>query len=293
MSSVSTHAAGSAVVTGTPVEVRATRTLSVAHRAAPPGSPHAGTVVFFAHGGGGNKNQWRRQWRTFGDAGYGLVAWDFLGHGDSPRPHAGGGAYHGEETLRDYLALFHRYKGTHNVLVAHSLGTGSTLALLERLAGLGRLHEVSGALLLGTQLARPVSRQSPLPGWLLEWIKPVFARRFRRLAWHPDADPALVAYESRIARGNRMTTFQAVLRDAPWPDAARLAALDLPVTVLAGDADGLTPPAGGHALADALPDATFDVLHACGHQLMLEQPDAVNVALLALLERIAHPAASA
>ncbi len=169
----------------------------------PPGSPHAGTVVFFPHGGGGNKNQWRRQWRTFGDAGYGLVAWDFLGHGDSPRPHAGGGAYHGEETLRDYLALFHRYKGTHNVLVAHSLGTGSTLALLERLAGLGRLHEVSGALLLGTQLARPVSRQSPLPGWLLEWIKPVFARRFRRLAWHPDADPALVAYDSPIARRNR------------------------------------------------------------------------------------------
>ncbi|RQQ16826.1 alpha/beta fold hydrolase [Burkholderia stagnalis] len=281
------------VVAGVPVEVRAGRTLSVAQRAAPPGSPHAGTVVFFAHGGGGNKNQWRAQWRTLADAGYGLVAWDFLGHGDSPRPHAQSGAYHGDETLRDYLALFDRYKGTHNVLVAHSLGTGSTLALLDRLAALGRLREASGALLLGTQLARPVTRPPALPGWLLEWIKPVFARRFRRLAWHPQADPALVAYESRIARRNRMATFQAVVRDAPWPDAARLAALALPIAVLAGDSDGLTPPAGGRALADALPDATFDVLPACGHQLMLERPDAVNAALLALLDRAVHPAQSA
>ncbi|HKT62914.1 alpha/beta hydrolase [Burkholderia pyrrocinia] len=291
MTSVSNFAAAaSAVVAGVPVEVRAGRTLSVAHRAAPPGSPHAGTVLFFAHGGGGNKNQWRDLWRTFAAAGYGLVAWDFLGHGDSPRPPAKSGAYHGDETLRDYLALFDRYKGTHNVLVAHSLGTGSTLALLARLAALGRLHEAGGALLLGTRLARPVTRPPALPGWLLEWIKPVFARRFRRLAWHPQADPALVAYESRIARRNRMSTLQAVVRDAPWPDSARLATLDLPVAVLAGDADGLTPPAGGRALADALPNASFGVLPACGHQLMLEQPDAVNAALRSLLERVVQPA---
>ncbi|MBJ9749469.1 alpha/beta hydrolase [Burkholderia cepacia] len=294
MTSVSNVAAdASVVVAGVPVEVRAGRTLSVAHRAAPRGSPHAGTVLFFAHGGGGNKNQWRAQWRTFADAGYALVAWDFVGHGDSPRPPARSGAYHGDETLLDYLALFDRYKGTHNMLVAHSLGTGSTLALLERLAALGRPHEASGALLLGTQLARPVTRPSALPGWLLEWIKPLFARRFRRLAWHPQADPALVAYESRVARRNRMTTFQAVLRDAPWPDAARLASLDLPVAVLAGDADGLTPPAGGRALADALPNATFDVLSACGHQLMLERPDEVGAALRVLLERAVQPAPSA
>ncbi|RQS71217.1 alpha/beta hydrolase [Burkholderia sp. Bp8963] len=294
MTSHSTYAAaGPVVVTGTPVEVRTGRTLSVAHRPAPPDSPHADTVVFFAHGGGGNKNQWRRQWRTLADAGYGLVAWDFLGHGDSPRPDTRDGAYRGAETIQDYLALFDRYKGARNVLVAHSLGTGSTLVLLQHLADLGRLHEASAALLLGTRLTRPAMQPSALPAWLLEWLKPVFARRFRRLAWHPQADRALVAYESRIARRNRMATFQAVLRDAPWPDAARLAALDLPVVVLAGDADGLTPAADGRALADALPDATFGVLRECGHQLMLERPEAVEAALRALLDRIERPADTA
>ncbi|NIE89092.1 alpha/beta fold hydrolase, partial [Burkholderia sp. Tr-860] len=178
-------------VAGTPVQVRPGRILNLAHHR-PAAGAHADTVLFFAHGGGGNKNQWRHLWRSFAAAGYTLVAWDFLGHGDSPRPDPRLGAYRGDETLADYLAIVERYRGRRNVLVAHSLGTGSTLALLERLASRGRLREVDAALLLGTQLARAVPRRPPrLPGWALEWLKPLFARRFRRLAWHPGADPAL------------------------------------------------------------------------------------------------------
>ncbi|MFM0740182.1 alpha/beta fold hydrolase [Paraburkholderia xenovorans] len=284
--------ATSVVVTGTQVEVRPGRTLSVAHHPAPADSPHADTVVFFAHGGGGNKNQWRFQWRALADAGYGLVAWDFLGHGDSPRPDPRHGGYRGEDTVADYLAIFERYRRERNVLAAHSLGTGSTLALLDRLEQHGRLHEVSAALLLGTQLERPVRRTPALPDWLLEWLKPIFARRFTRLAWHPTANPALVAYESRLARRNRMGTFKAIVSAAPWPGAARLAALDVPIAVLSGDSDGVTLPAGGRALAAALPDATFDVLRDCGHQLMLERPDDVDRVLFELLTLLERAAAS-
>ncbi|MEK6418384.1 MAG: alpha/beta hydrolase [Burkholderia gladioli] len=270
-------------VIGAPVQVRPGRILNLAHHR-PAAGAHADTVLFFAHGGGGNKNQWRFLWHSFAAAGYTLVAWDSLGHGDSPRPDPQLGAYRGDETVADYLAIVQRYRGRRNVLVAHSLGTGSTLALLERLTARGRLREVDAALLLGTQLARPVRRRpSRLPGWALEWLKPLFARRFRRLAWHPDADPALIAYESRIASRNRMATFLAIVRDAPWPDAAALAELALPIAVLSGDADGLTPAAGGLALADALPRASHAVLRDCGHQLMLERPSEVEQALRALL----------
>lgn len=270
-------------VVGTPVEVRPGRILSLAHHR-PAAGARADTVLFFAHGGGGNKNQWRQQWRAFAEAGHTLVAWDFLGHGDSPRPDPRLGGYHGDQTLADYLAIVERYRGRRNLLVAHSLGTGSTLAVLAWLASRGRLHEVDAALLLGTQLARPLRRRpSILPAWALEWLKPLFARRFQRLAWHPEADPALVAYEARLASRNRMAIFQALLRDAPWPGAAALAQLDLPIAVLSGDADGLTPAAGGQALAEALPRAHHRVLRACGHQLMLERPLEVTQALHGLL----------
>ncbi|WP_345891126.1 alpha/beta hydrolase [Burkholderia sp. Ax-1719] len=275
--------ATSVVVKGARIEVRPGRTLSVAHRAAPPGSPHAGTVVFFAHGGGGNKNQWRYQWDALAADGYELVAWDFAGHGESPTPSPASGAYRGEQTITDYRALFDRFKGKSNVLVAHSLGTGSTLALLDRLSNEDRLGEVNAVLLLGTQEGRPQPRSPALPVWLLELLKPWFARGFKRLAWHPDASRVLVDYESKVARRNRMAIFRALIQDAPWANPAGLSRLDLSVVVLSGDSDGLTPAEGGRALALALPAARFEVVARCGHQLMLERPDAVNAALRSLL----------
>ncbi|MCA8251197.1 alpha/beta hydrolase [Burkholderia multivorans] len=278
--------ATSVVVKGARIEVRPGRTLNVAHREAPAGSPHAGTVVFFAHGGGGNKNQWRYQWDALAADGYELVAWDFAGHGESPTPPPASGAYRGEQTIADYRALFDRFKGKRNVLVAHSLGTGSTLAVLDRLSSEGRLHEVDAALLLGTQLGRPQPRSPALPIWLLEWLKPWFARGFRRLAWHPDASRVLVDYESKIARRNRMAIFRALIQDVPWANPAGLSRLDLPVVVLSGDSDGLTPAEGGRALALALPAASFEIVGRCGHQLMLERPDVVTGALRLLLGKV-------
>lgn len=50
-------------------------------------------------------------------------------------------------------ALVERYRGKRNVLVAYSLGTGSTLVVLEWLASRGWLREMDAALMPGTQLA--------------------------------------------------------------------------------------------------------------------------------------------
>lgn len=47
---------------------------------------------------------------------------------------------------------------------------------------------------------------------------------------------------------------------------------------------GLQP--GGQALAGQLPNAEFQVLEACGHQLMLEKPDAVLKAFNTLHTRV-------
>ncbi|WP_157768531.1 hypothetical protein [Burkholderia ambifaria] len=56
------------------------------------------------------------------------------------------------------MALVERYRGKRNVLVAHSLGSGSTLLVLEWLTSRGRLREVDAALVPGTQLAWPGRR---------------------------------------------------------------------------------------------------------------------------------------
>ncbi|MGU9825638.1 alpha/beta fold hydrolase [Pseudomonas sp. LF242] len=257
------------VVRGEAVEVRRGRSLSIAHHR---GTPESATVVFFCHGAGGNKDQWRLQWQALKAEGYSLVAWDLLGHGDSAKPRKAT-AYAWSELVADYLAILQRYGGARNVIVAHSFGTGLSLSTLLAKPAV----PVDAALLLGTQLHRPVTGGGlmALPAWLLEWLRPVLAKGFRERAWHATADPALVAYEEKLTERNRLSMFKALMKHAQWPDADQVRSLLLPVSVLAGDSDGLTPASGGQALAAQLPNAVFQVLENCGHQLMLEKPQAV------------------
>lgn len=59
-----------------------------------------------------------------------------------------------------------------------------------------------------------------------------------------------------------------------------LPGIRVPTLVLVGDRDPLTPPIRAREMADALPDASLVIVADCGHASTLEQPDAVNAALL-------------
>ena len=71
---------------------------------------------------------------------------------------------------------------------------------------------------------------------------------------------------------------------------ARLGTLTMPALVLWGEEDPLVPPAVGRKLADALPDAQFHLLAACGHLPTLEKP-AEAAALFAKFLHQALPSA--
>lgn len=59
-----------------------------------------------------------------------------------------------------------------------------------------------------------------------------------------------------------------------------LAAISVPTLVLVGDCDSLTPPEHSEEMAAAIPGARLVVVPECGHGSTLEQPEAVNRALL-------------
>ncbi|WEK39739.1 MAG: alpha/beta fold hydrolase [Candidatus Brevundimonas colombiensis] len=63
-----------------------------------------------------------------------------------------------------------------------------------------------------------------------------------------------------------------------------LPGIRVPTLVLVGDRDPLTPPIRAREMADALPDAHLVIVPDCGHASTLEQPDAVNAALLYWLD---------
>lgn len=280
------HEAGNSIarntVAGERVEIRPGRFIDIARHT---GTRNENRVVFFCHGSGGNKDQWRNQWRALAAQGYNLLAWDMLGHGASAKPEQSA-AYAWEELVEDYLEVLRRYKGERNVLVGHSFGTGLTLSALARLERQDSASTVESVLLLGSMLLRPEAKNPvlSLPAWLLEILRPWLSKGFRTRAWHAQADPALVAYEEKLTESNPLYVFKALMSQARWPELIELDNIKVAVHVMAGDSDGLTPAAGGEALFQRLPNASFELLNQCGHQLMLEKPRHVLNALTRLLD---------
>lgn len=66
---------------------------------------------------------------------------------------------------------------------------------------------------------------------------------------------------------------------------AVLADIACPTLVLGGELDRVCPPDRHEEIARRIPGAELKLLAGCGHISTLEQPDAVNAALLDLLER--------
>jgi pimeloyl-ACP methyl ester carboxylesterase len=64
-----------------------------------------------------------------------------------------------------------------------------------------------------------------------------------------------------------------------------LPAISVPTLVLVGDSDTFTPPNRSQEMAAAIPGARLVVVPECGHASTIEQPDAVN---RALIEWITH-----
>jgi pimeloyl-ACP methyl ester carboxylesterase len=65
--------------------------------------------------------------------------------------------------------------------------------------------------------------------------------------------------------------------------AADAAAIRAPVLLVAGRDDAISPVANSEALAAELADARVRVLEPCGHWHPIEQPGALNAALLEFL----------
>lgn len=74
--------------------------------------------------------------------------------------------------------------------------------------------------------------------------------------------------------------FRAQLEIDPRDRLPAYAAITAPCHVIAFADDLVTPPYLGREVAQAVPGATFEVLRNCGHYGYLEDPDAVNAAII-------------
>ncbi|MFF1465438.1 alpha/beta fold hydrolase [Streptomyces sp. NPDC058330] len=199
------------------------------------------------------------------------------------------------------------------VLVGHSMGGMTMMALADRHPELirdrvaavafvgtssGKLGEVNfGLPVAGVNAVRRV-----LPGVLralgsqTELVErgrrataDLFAGLIKRYSFGSrDVDPAVSRFAERLIES---TPIDVVAEFYPaFTEHDKSGALpafrDVPVLILAGDKDLVTPGTHSEAIADQLPDAELVIVPDAGHLVMLEHPQTVTDRLADLLVRI-------
>ena len=269
-----------------------------------------GPTVVLVHGFTARLEEWVLQRETL-QGRHRVVLYDQRGHGKS----GWGDPSHAtiDQLGRDLQAVLDRHAPTGPVvLVGHSMGGMTLMAwarlfpeeLGSRVTGVFLLATSSGAVTEGGALGRVVKVGTRL-GLLTSWLRLLqvaapglqrlrkpgtaagyqFTRRY--LFGRDDADPELVKVVQDLLE---MAPFS--VSAAFYPLFVGLDELDslqhlrrVPVAVLVGDSDRLTPAAHSRTMADALPDAELTVVPGAGHSVNITRREVVDAALLRLLER--------
>ncbi|WP_405389109.1 alpha/beta hydrolase [Streptomyces sp. NBC_01102] len=272
-------------------------------------------TVVFSHGYCLGQDSWHFQRAAL----RGLVRtvhWDQRSHGRSERGRAQAeGVPVGIDQLgRDLKAVIDAAAPDGPlVLVGHSMGGMTMMALADRYPELirdrvaavafvgtssGKLGEVNfGLPVAGVNAVRRV-----LPGVLkalgsqAELVErgrrataDLFAGLIKRYSFGSrDVDPAVSRFAERLIEA---TPIDVVAEFYPaFTEHDKSGALpafrDLPVLILAGDKDLVTPSSHSEAIADQLPDAELVIVPDAGHLVMLEHPETVTDRLADLLVRI-------
>ncbi|MEE1809844.1 alpha/beta fold hydrolase [Streptomyces sp. BE133] len=282
----------------------------------------APVTVVFSHGYCLSQDSWHFQRAAL----RGLVRtvhWDQRSHGRSERGRAqADGVTVGIDQLgRDLKAVIDAAAPEGRlVLVGHSMGGMTMMALAEQYPQLirdrvaavafvgtssGKLGEVTfGLPIAGVNAVRRV-----LPGVLkalgsqAELVErgrrataDLFAGLIKRYSFGSrDVDPAVERFAERLIESTPIDVVAEFYPAFTEHDKSHVlpAFRDLPVLILAGDKDLVTPSSHSEAIADHLPDAELVIVPDAGHLVMLEHPETVTDRLADLLVRVgAVPAAA-
>ncbi|QJT03535.1 alpha/beta hydrolase [Streptomyces asoensis] len=272
-------------------------------------------TVVFSHGYCLNQDSWHFQRAALRGV-VRTVHWDQRSHGRSGRGNAqirDGEPVTIDQLGRDLRAVIDAAVPEGPiVLVGHSMGGMTVMALAalypeliaERVVATafvgtssGRLGEVNfGLPVAGVNAVRRVlpgvlkalGQQAALVEKGRRATADLFAGIIKRYSFASrDVDPAVARFAERMIEG---TPIDVVAEFYPaFTDHDKTEALacftDMPVLVLAGIGDLVTPSEHSEAIADLLPEAELVLVPDAGHLVMLEHPEVVTDRLADLLTR--------
>jgi pimeloyl-ACP methyl ester carboxylesterase len=234
-------------------------------------------TVVLLHGAGFDYTTWALHSRWFAHHGFGVLAPDLPGHGRSA-----GKPLASIAEMADWVAALLDAAGAAKAkLVGHSMGS---LIALETAAR--HPAKISGLSLIGTAATMTVGPDllkaaeandhaaiDMVSIWGLGFAAELGGSLAPGLWMHSGAQRVLEQCRPGVLYNdlNACNAYQGAL------DAA--AKVAVPVTLILGERDMMTPAKAGKALAAALPNARTVVLPGAGHMMMVERPDELLAAL--------------
>ncbi|MDH3683846.1 MAG: alpha/beta fold hydrolase [Acidimicrobiia bacterium] len=245
-----------------------------------------GPPVVLLHGVGGGRNNWRRQRQSL-QGSFTTFAWDARGYGDS-------GDVPGPRHFSDFGDDLERLLNHFAIEQAHLVGLSMGARILMEFAS-RRLDRVATLTLCDCFYG---FRNALSPEKQAEYIE-LRERPLQEGKTFADLAPKLIeslvgpraSEEARAELRDSLLALRAesylktIRASVTFNQADELHALAVPVQLIFGAEDRLTPPSIGYEMLDLLPDATLAVLDDAGHLANLEAPEAFNHVLASFLAR--------
>lgn len=260
-------------------------------------------VVLFIAGTGAWSETWRDTTHMLGKVGYHVIAIDLPPFGYSERPAAN--AYDTPDQAKRILGVLDALHVSRAILVGHSFGSRASMEAVlthpERFKGVVlvdaalMLDDVSGA---ASPIVRGVISVPPLRNSITSiFTTPSFTRYFLQsflASTSIPTDDRVDIYRAPLslvgttdAIGNWLTDFLSAQQPSPSTQSAAYETLKVPVTLVWGREDTVTPLAGGEKLKGLIPHAELTVIDGVGHIPQIEAPDAFYTVLVKFLGE--HP----
>jgi len=243
----------------------------------------SGPTFLFSHGVSISSRTWVKQFAELPERGVRVVAYDHRGHGASV---AGTTGHSIENLATDIRTVLEALDLDDVVLVGHSMGGVAAQAYALHHPDHARVR-VRGLVLLSTfgrtplaalgQMHGPAGRVS---GWLdlaALTARPELGTLIARLGFGRDPRASHVELARQMLSQCEPDTARAAILPLLGVDLTReLEHLEIPVLVVGGTADLLTPPMEARRLARHIPGARLELLERGGHMLMLERTDELH-----------------
>jgi 3-oxoadipate enol-lactonase len=245
-----------------------------------------GLPIVFVHGFPMSHEMWLPQIQACSSL-YRVIAYDVMGHGSSD---IGEGQYSIEAHVDDLFGLLDQLKITRAVIVGLSMGGYITLRALEREPG-----RVLAAVLCDTRSETDTNEGKIKRFASMAAVKKngsaTFADGFVKAIFTPAslAQPIDAVQQIRkvISHTPPLSIAGTLLALASRTDTTEsLGRINVPVLILVGEKDALTPPAASQDMHRRIPGSTLSIIPGAAHVSNLENEAEFNKQLMAFLAKV-------